>query len=546
MEYLPQDVQDVASGPEKVDDGSDTRIVPVEYEDWAGDFHSLGALLGASNDIKGGTEFSTQLLSTSSEMLPVSDEYQGPTDDEADQWPSDEVFQNIIDAAARSEEANHIIITGEDFSGEKYQHHDNHEYVTPESAFKSLYSHDWEDDGAAVAGITDWIPENAWEEGDISDHAVDAAMDLVEVLTSKDMHEELSDVGEYDIDAEDFDPQDIDLYFTAANPEIAGSLAGIYETYIDGFAGQQGMDDGGIVLDSKEGGQENDGGFEATPGDRLVFMEYLVADDDSASRAAFATEAYFDLQLRHFVGEVDTDGEEGEGVSKAGRLQSLLDAAFHNESEVRKESINDEVDRQERIYSEVAGWGSDGFSQVPWLGTALSRGADWVSEDIINDLYDDFSVRPLSNEDRLEGDGHRSQQEIQNSAHVAVLEHYLGATEGSIPNVGVDEENSGHVESLIEMNVLKEEDGEYSVESDPNKWDAGSSNDRVLANLDNILQNVEPEWIPEGNRAGSHSGSASTVSDDFSIGFWKSFNGANDSLKFEKDDNVALYGRREG
>src|SRR5699024_6279721 len=140
----------------------------------------------------------------------------------------------------------------------------------------------------------------------------------------------------------------------------------------------------------------------------------------------FATEAYFDLQLRHFVGEVDTDGEEGEGVSKAGRLQSLLDAAFHNEAEIRKESINDEVDRQERIYSEVAGWGSEGFSQVPWLGTALSRGAEWVSEDIINDLYDDFAVRPLSNEDRLGGDGHRSNQEIQNSTHVTVLEYYLG------------------------------------------------------------------------------------------------------------------------
>lgn len=161
-------------------------------------------------------------------------------------------------------------------------------------------------------------------------------------------------------------------------------------------------------------------------------------------------------------------------------------------------------------------------------------------------MYDDFSVRPLSNEGRLEGDGHRSQQEIQNAAHIAVLEHYLGDSEGGIPNAGEGEENSGHVKSLVEMNILKEENGEYRAEGDPNKWNAGSSNDRALTNLGHILQNVEPEWIPEGDRSGTHSESAYAVSDKFSEEFWAPFSGANKSLKFDTENNVDLYDRRDG
>lgn len=477
VEYLPPDVQDAATGPQVPNGAPGDYSESYYYNEWIPEFENLSSILGAAgNQMKGGTEFSAQLLATSSEEI-TNIESDGLLEGNR---TSDSTFQNVIDVASRNEEASYIMITGENFSGEEYQHHENYENVTPKSFFKNLYGYDWDDDGAAVAGVTDWISDEAWHDparGEVPEHldlreeAANAAMELVSVLGSEDVYRELSGVGDADVTDDDFDPDDLELAFTAINPEIASSMAGVYESYIDGFAGEQGMSTGEMVLDSKSGGDPNAGGFTATPGDRLTFMEYLIGDDGSAQRAVIATEIYQETQIDNWL-----TGEIGEDPQKAATLQNFLDRAFYNEQISREANISEAVERKEEIYGRVASMGSAAVGEVPYLGTALSEGLDYASEEYINDIFDEFSVNPSGGINTYES-------EIENKAGTRALELHLKENR--------DEFDPERIEQLLNDGYLSYEEGELSVVP-PESWPEGSSSNSRNTGLEVALSELDP------------------------------------------------------
>jgi hypothetical protein len=286
---LPQDVRDVLEVPDFPGvnslgyDDSEAYSFVGAYSDWGEPFTVLSTFLdSAGTGVRGGTEFSTALMGAVAATLEVPYFPAGE--------PGEEHFQNVIEVASRNDEANHIIITGEDFEGSIYQHYESHGDLTPEKILETFYSYDWEDDGAAVRGITDWIA--GYEDHGTSEqqeHAGQAAHALIELLTKEeDGKNPFKNTG-VSIEGNP------DASVGELNPELADGFADIYISYIDDFTLNFGESGYGPIGDQRgDGLLFHESGEEALilPAEvRQDFLQLIVANEDVSPRVIAATEA---------------------------------------------------------------------------------------------------------------------------------------------------------------------------------------------------------------------------------------------------------------
>ena len=353
MNQLPQDVSDILDVPEFPDVNSlnhDSELPGFmdAYSDWGGPFSTLSTLLDSSGPgVQGGTEVSTTLLGTVAATLDIS-YFAGE--------PNDEHFQNVIDVASRYEEANHIIITGEDFEGNTFEHHASHGNLTPESLLETFYTHDWDDDGSAVSGITDWIVDyqqsNDEERSSLGDRTF---LELVDLVTSDEIQEKLNTTGHKVEDPvlknDDGDPVVWeDVSFGHLNPEIAGSFADIFLANLDAMGSDYGIDANDPNAGADGGGSSVDpaGNMLIDMDKRNVFAQHIMGSEEAAT--LLKTEVFIDSSedLDKFMGEGDSAGDAGI-PQKAAILNGIIDNALSEAGDIRVENSNTSIDYRNQV-----------------------------------------------------------------------------------------------------------------------------------------------------------------------------------------------------
>ncbi|OLT25333.1 hypothetical protein BJF83_23110 [Nocardiopsis sp. CNR-923] len=346
VDRLPTDVQEAANGPEfpeitSVETGDDVDAYVDTYRAWGSEFATLSDFLGSSGPgVQGGTEFSTTLLGTSATNLMYTQLYGGE--------PTGEIFQDIIDVASRNEEANYVILTGEDFDGNTYQHHENHADLTPESALTTFYSYDWDDDGATVSGITDWIARSSGRDLiEVTDELRGTALaSLMGMLENEDFRDSLFGT---DHAVEDEDGLEwLDVSAGHLNGELADGFGDIFLAYMDEFAETDGLGEEG---EFETRWNPDLGTVELSPESRLAFTQLIVADPDAAARI------YEEVLLN--TGETMAEYASNTGdrdhipTVLAGSLQGLVEEALANESATRGQQHGDAATYQTGVSNSV-------------------------------------------------------------------------------------------------------------------------------------------------------------------------------------------------
>jgi hypothetical protein len=357
MDRLPQDVVDVMDVPDFPDVNSlhhDSELSGFmdTYSDWGQPFTTLSNFLdSAGPGIQGGTEFSTTLMGTVAATLDVPYFAAGE--------PGDEHFQNVIDVASRNDEANYIILTGEDFEGNEFQHHASHGDLTPEKILETFYTHNWPDDGAAVSGITDWIP--SYQQSSDEDKVLigdNAFLGLIDATTGTGIEEKLNQTGEWvdDPNLKDEDGNPIrweNVSFGHLNPEIAESFADIFLANLDTMGSDYGIDptDPDAEID-QDNSIDPMGNILIHPDDRAAFTQYIMGSEESAILVKAQTFAAADGDAIEFMGDGEGRGDPGLPKNSA-ILNALVDNAITQESESRVNATNEVIDYRKKVFDNV-------------------------------------------------------------------------------------------------------------------------------------------------------------------------------------------------
>ncbi|MEU1897118.1 hypothetical protein ABZ512_02000 [Nocardiopsis dassonvillei] len=424
---LPQDVQEAAVGP-----SYDTTDFTYEFNAWAEDFVPLSEFLSHSGPgVQGGTEFSTSLLATSHQMLSYADMGDNPHMDPISQ----EAFSDVIGVASRNEEANYIILTGEDFDGNTYQHHENHPHVDPEAVLRDFYTYNWNDDGAAVRGITDWIADRGQESGGVTDEIRGTALaELMGFMEDKEFREDLFGTGHRVVEEGEEGEDDLTWLNVSAghlNPELASGFSDIFLSYMDEFS-----ETDGVGEEDENGDREGEsfatrwnpdtGRVELSPESRLAFTQIIMGDEETATRV------YEEVLLNtgRTMEEYASNTGERDHIPTvlAGSLQGLVEEALSHESSHRTDSHKEAADYRNKVTGgviDILGGGA-GDAQVPGFVVEIAKfaakealsvpvheateNADTVGEWARNEQMQGFAISALANSDpelmaRLEADG---------------------------------------------------------------------------------------------------------------------------------------------
>ncbi|MFJ9554798.1 hypothetical protein ACIRPH_13350 [Nocardiopsis sp. NPDC101807] len=341
MDRLPQDVVDVLDVPDFPDVNTlshDSELPGFmdAYSDWGQPFTTLSDFLdSAGPGIQGGTEFSTTLMGTVAATLDVPYFAAGE--------PGDEHFQNVIDVASRNDEANYIILTGEDFEGNEFQHHESHGDLTPEKILETFYTHNWPDDGAAVSGITDWIGQSRGVDvGGVTDEirgtALASLMATMEAPAFQEAvfatgHNLEESVGEGDSEEEVLW---MDVSAGYLNGELADGFGDIFISYMDEFSDSDGLPGNKEV---SHGWNDELERVELSAESRLAFTQFIMGDPDAAARVYGEVSMHTAERMEDYA---NSSGERDHTPTVlAGSLQGLVDNALMNESAIRSDVHND-------------------------------------------------------------------------------------------------------------------------------------------------------------------------------------------------------------
>ncbi|MFB8770593.1 hypothetical protein VSQ78_23070 [Nocardiopsis alba] len=389
VDLLPDEIQGTILGPPGINadallNGGDPQDYMDNYNDWGSRFSSLSDYLGSSSPgIKCGTEFSTTLLATTANNVIFADFYPD--------GPGDSTYQKILDVAARNPEANNIMLTGKDFDGNVYEHHEKNEGITPEFFLEAIYTRDWPDDGQAASKVTDWISDfSASDDEEKQDWAGEAAASLISILTEEP--EDDKDKNPFlftGVEIED-NPS---VAVTELNPELAGALADVYMTYLDDLtvnhSGDTGYGEPSVERDDyalfHEGGENV---LLVNSNDKERFIQLLVANDDMAPNIIAVTEA----QERKIIEEVLLgDGTHmGTPGRQAAALRTILDNALIQEYEDREMSSEDAIKKTKEqwekgysVFTAVASGAAGAANPILGVGTS-------VILEMMKDPYKDF------------------------------------------------------------------------------------------------------------------------------------------------------------
>ncbi|QUX31122.1 hypothetical protein KGD83_11885 [Nocardiopsis akebiae] len=521
---LPPSVREAAEGPHLTPSGS----TPPSSHAWAEDARSLAAMLGnAHESMEPGYTLSMTL---SLSMGMYSDEYSAVMDQFI---PEDDVL-SLMDVANRNEDAMHDLFAGaenEDGEREPYVHPNlmgtyhgeegqfqrfsphTEQWGSPEeminTAVEGLFTHPWEDNGETVGDMIEWIAQDAHsQDQEERDRAGRAAAGFVEMITTAEMHEALTNTG-VDIEGTDYS----NASFTAFNTELADNLADIFDAYIFGFAhsdpsetsvaldedGNEMFDESGEPVEEEiattgVGNYDSEHNwFEIGLEERLSFMEYLMGNDDTAVRTIGSASTYQGLLMETYL---ETGDQYAAGRGSA-TLSSLIDNALLEESGRRQLDQQEAHERKEMLYGLSLETSAELASGIPVIGESLSQGlglgAEWLTGILAGDEPVVSPRLPIGQSD----ESNRSEQRIM------ILEHILNSRVGNFESPPPQE----YIDILIESGAAeRRSDGSMAIDIDSEVWqdeghDAGEFDDLddvVASALENTTFSTSDRGLKNG------------------------------------------------
>lgn len=454
-ESLPGSVRDVVEGPDFSGD-STGRGAPNILQTWRDQASGLEQLFAHTDDnVEGGAEFSTRLMDSASREV---ERFELPGAD-----GDDSTMSGLLDVATRNNGANHAILTGEyppgvdaglPWSGENAEG----QRVT---TLGNLYSHDWQDDGAVIRRITDWIADGP-ADGDSDTDGVlreSALMGLMDLMENEDFKDAVFNTGSHVTDEDGTKWHDVSS--GQLNPELADGFADIFISFQDDFANTDG------VADNVDLGLGD--GVEIADTIRADFTQLTMGDPDAADRV------YTEALLRTAESMEDYSGNKGEreydSVHEAGSLQGLVEVALQNESTMRQANDQEFIDYRNSVNNSVIDvlGGGAGDQNVPGLAVELAKAAGKEA----------FEVSGSSARPNVEMNGDWFEEE-------SMMGYALGVAA---------ENDEGLMEELKEEGIAKEDSsGEPYIPPHHSDWGISKSD---IA-LSNYYHRVDGELWPDG------------------------------------------------
>ncbi|MBB6170524.1 hypothetical protein HNR23_000584 [Nocardiopsis mwathae] len=390
---LPESVQKIFEGSSAYEDstpythygapGGSPTGEQSSANEWYKSVDSLTRMLSSAPEITGGKHFSAGLTMTVG--MELDDHFNRP-DSKFELLGSPQASQSLeelLGITARNKEASAAVFTG-------YQDGilDNPD---TEKMVRGLFRYEWDDNGEAARGLTDWISNDINDPFDVDKRklAGDAAASLIKVISSDEMFDALVDTG---IEVGDGYGEG-NASFTQYNSELADSLFKLFESRVDDFG--MSYPDGayefepGVPSDySEEKGYYNDQSkLRLDPRARVRFLQYLMGDEDTAVNTVGLAKAKQFEAMDSYIG----GGPEYLGA-RAGRLQSLVDSAVINEAFSRYGNVEDAFEREKELNKRGGEAAIDLFlGSVPGggVGSSLAGLTKASYQDFLNDYYDD-------------------------------------------------------------------------------------------------------------------------------------------------------------
>lgn len=357
-EKLPPSIREASEGAPENSPG---------VGEWHSNIFTLSQMFEQTDaNVQGGEKISVNLTHSMGHMLDDTDS------PEELPFPP-ENLQTVIDVSTRNEDANLEVLTHEDLLDED----EKSDYSRDnETTLRGLFTHDWEDAGEALSGLTDWI----WEQADGSEEEQERAADgLIGLVTS---------LGENSDDFLKIEQGDGEQSVTAAqlNSELAESWTKVFSTHVDHFAISTGSETNQILKGDSHTPMFDDGEIIASmpPGNRQDFIQLLVSEESSEPHVLLAA---IDYEHRNLHGAIfDGNKNPGDYANDAGRLRGMINGAIMQEFESREASA--ETAANEAQVEAAAKWeaaysiGKDllgkGVSTVPVAGPVLSEGLSFA------------------------------------------------------------------------------------------------------------------------------------------------------------------------
>lgn len=531
---LPASVRSAAEGSDLTTVTSDHDLGSAQ-RDWLPKAEALESMFNHSNKrLEGGAELSTTLIHTvsgeiSNFSLPGYNTEDGPLD-------------GLLNTATRNEDANYAILTGEypdnlvdqldETPGLPWT--EETKDAVRSNIIENIYTHDWPDDGNAARGLTEWIEDDAWSDSeDKREIAAEAMIGLMETITTQEMHEALSATGN-SVELED-GTELHNASFGATNPGIADGFAHLFELYIDSFSSEVGIGEEGVDLDWQGTPSWNDEerAFSMGPAERLIFMEYVMGDEDAAVRAHTAAEAYSATQMELYIGDGDYSR-----ATQGGIAQYMVDGALNNEVLNRESNEADFASEKQKIAERVAGVGSGALGLTPGIGFPLSQASDFVSSELIETAFQD-NQRMTSHLD-----GETPDLLIEYRTSMRTLEEITNLSDGELPTPQDDVVVDGNTpqEILEEAGIITgNETSGYQVSQPGNgRPEDGPSPSQVRMVLNEMLKADDGSSLPRS----SSTSSAEEFSGDYTGSFNSHYNHIEDLTSYnDAEDLESLYHR---
>src|SRR5699024_6017884 len=377
--------------------------------------------------------------------------------------------------------------TGDDFEGNAYEQHNNHEEVTPESALENLYTHDWDDDGEAVRGITDWMYSNSAPEsiGVPERGREEALAGFMDLMEDSDFKDSMFGSGHDTVDDEGTEWFNVSI--SNLNPQLADSFGDIFLHYMDEFSETDGLEvRGGKEEGDKDGNDDEENVFgnewnpdierlELSPESRLAFTQLIMGDQDTAERI------YGEVILNtgQTMEDYSTNTGEREHVPTvlAGSLQGLVDEALERESKEREINHNEESKYKNKV--------KDGAVDI--LG---GIGSDAGVPGFVVEVAKYEAKESLEIEENEDG------EHVQTLGEWAKNERMKGFAISALAHRDPD-----LMDEFVEHGITKEdENGDPYVPVDHVEWDVPTSAGVLATVFDEVSGN---EWADGGSTAES-------------------------------------------
>ncbi|MFL1382151.1 TPR repeat region-containing protein [Nocardiopsis protaetiae] len=448
-ELLPQSVRRAAEGPFLYSTGEDE--MPYHLVTYQEDARALSQLLRYTDDeLQGGDAFSTNLTLGAGAYM----HYWGVEGENG--WVVSEELAPLVEVGTRNEDANHYVLTGE-YPGGRESIPGLPELAPHErtNAVEGLLTYDWHDDGATARGLIDWVAEDALsEDAAVRDRAGTAAAGFVELVTTADMQEALTDTG---VDVGDSK----DASFTEFNPELADAFAGVFDSYIVSFA-ESAIEDGGdndALITGVGDYNPKTGAFNIGIQERAAYMQYLMGDEAAATRVINSAAAYEYAATEFYIATGDTElAARGPAT-----LHSLIELGISMELDDRVGDDKTAQERREELYGFALGEAGNLAEKIPVMGAFINKGLDLGSDAIVEHLAaSDVEITP-----NVPSHGNESEEARRVNQQVEFLAHILtSGNEAVVQGPGPE-----RLRELEEYGIVSyREDGSIRVETDRGKW----------------------------------------------------------------------------